>query len=477
MSPVSRPVVVVHGWNGGPEQIEPVVSAVKAAAQAKAMVLTFDYSSVKDNWAGDSEISGCLARYLDLVSQIWTSHGGDGKLIAIGYSMGGLAIRYAADKTVDGRSIGDELAGVITLDTPHRGSNWGGTVYALGQAWWTKITQLSLRPLPDPGKDGAACLAHHSGGSTFPDKCGPAPPYLPAAAKVHQIDGAVTVQRRFWNVTMYSFRLNGDSVVSTDSQQGYGGSGPTGDIAGSATSASVGCTVNTNELSLDGFVLQRAVDGEAQDDIHNGRVSLASADLLLDVNDAAQCSHTRMPSNPKALGLLTDVLTKWLSEIKPSLASFPLWIQRLNGNPIVPGRGLAGVRLGDSESAVIKALGEPSQIVPITAQGGQIIQYAVMYHYQGIFLGLYSDPHTRTIHSIRLSDDDFNKLGLIPQVRPGAGIGVTSSELVGAMGQPITTDEHFTCPRNLPDVKTTTYRYPGVEFWVCTNDQVFLIDL
>ena len=47
-----------------------------------------------------------------------------GKVILIDHSMGGLATRYAAAQTVDGRPVWDEIGLVVTLGTPNLGSGW-----------------------------------------------------------------------------------------------------------------------------------------------------------------------------------------------------------------------------------------------------------------------------------------------------------------------------------------------------------------
>jgi hypothetical protein len=76
---------------------------------------------------------------------------------------------------------------------------------------------------------------------------------------------------------------------------------------------------------------------------------------------------------------------------------------------------------------------------------------------------------------MRLYDSGFNADRLIPDVRSGIGIGTTLTQLVNGFGQPRSKDVHYDCP--LKDITTTTYSYSGIDFWVCTNKLVYLIDI
>jgi pimeloyl-ACP methyl ester carboxylesterase len=331
-----HPVVFVHGWNMGPSSMDRLRTAVRDSLGQRVETFAFDYAVVKDNWAGDAEVSGCLAIYIDAVSRAARGGGGDGEVYLVGYSMGGLAIRYASSLTVQGVSVGDRLGGVITVDTPHRGSVWGGTDYARFAAEVVNWLPAGQRPLPNPSEDAARCLAPHTGGASFPTECGSVPPYLPDGIPVHQIAGAVNVARTFWGIPLYTYYLDGDSVVDLTSQRGYLGSGPvTEQLAGGALSnTTVTCTVNTEALrvALAGrsptAQIRAALDewyrdGGVMDDLARGTVSNSFAIVVAEANLTAGCSHMQITSNREALTATVDALTRWLDAL-PS--GPPTWL-------------------------------------------------------------------------------------------------------------------------------------------------------
>lgn len=157
----------------------------------------------------------------------------------------------------------------------------------------------------------------------------------------------------------------------------------------------------------------------------------------------------------------------------------PQWINQLSSNPIVPGVGLAGIELGYTEEKVIDMLGNPAEdAFPVKDVNGKLLFYAVRYDYNGLFLGVYTTPDTRTVWSIRLNDSGFNKDGFIPFLQ-GITIGSSEADLLRSFGQPLSKDEHSTCPENLGSNRsTTTFKFNGISFWVCeANKLVYLIDI
>src|SRR6476646_8540210 len=98
--------------------------------------------------------------------------------------MGGLAIRFAADgDTVPTPIPASAIGGVVTFDTPHEGSPFGGSLAA-------QVTQWSIgafkRNLPDENSDAAKCLARHDGDHPLPAGCA-TPTYLPAGTRLTEI--------------------------------------------------------------------------------------------------------------------------------------------------------------------------------------------------------------------------------------------------------------------------------------------------
>jgi pimeloyl-ACP methyl ester carboxylesterase len=92
-NPTRRPVVFVHGWTGRVLTGLGQVVAAKVGDDIQPMV--FDYSKWSAYWASDDHIAPCLADYLNAVSAAYAGAGGDGRLIYVAHSLGGLAIRYA----------------------------------------------------------------------------------------------------------------------------------------------------------------------------------------------------------------------------------------------------------------------------------------------------------------------------------------------------------------------------------------------
>lgn len=190
-------------------------------------------------------------------------------------------------------------------------------------------------------------------------------------------------------------------------------------------------------------------------------------------------------TEPGFFGLLRLELTKPTCSEIPGFQNapaensddIPQWITQLRSHPIIRGVGLAGIRLGQSESEVIDVLGEPTKRFPVKTVDGRIIDYALVYQYGSMFVGIYTSADQRLVYSIRLSDDNFNRDHYIPNTANGATVGDTVIQLL-RFGKPIQTQEHFTCPDSLKSNHAFTYYYQGISFWGCeANGLVYLIDI
>lgn len=324
-------VVFVHGWNGAPDSMAALRAAVDERLGNRVATFSFDYLTSRDNWAGDPEVAGCLALYVDTVSAASVAGGGHGTVYLVGHSMGGLAARYASRLTVGGRSVGEVVGGVVTINTPHRGSPWGGTGYARLAAELAEFLASKDYPLPDAAKDGARCLAAHTGGDSFPSACGVVPPYLPEGVPLAQVAGDVTVTRKFFGIPLYTYHLMGDSIVDIDSQLGYPRSGP-GDAAmprTKITSTTVECNVGTDELRLPdshgaGAVIGVFVtDNRALDEILAGQVSYKLALPLALANLKAECSHVKITTHPETVDATVTAIETWLEAVPDTAAAGP----------------------------------------------------------------------------------------------------------------------------------------------------------
>jgi len=155
------------------------------------------------------------------------------------------------------------------------------------------------------------------------------------------------------------------------------------------------------------------------------------------------------------------------------------WHKLIKHSNITPHSGYGAIKIGMSESDVVKLLGIPhNDDGRITGANGELFYYALMYKYENIFLGIYTNRDTRKVRSIRLYDTDFNKNGNIPSIN-GISIGSTKEELVNSFGEPKFKQKHQSCPsdENMNN-GAITYSYEGINFWVCDcNNLIYLIDI
>ncbi|PPK69597.1 alpha/beta fold hydrolase [Actinokineospora auranticolor] len=313
-----RPVVFVHGWNGDPMDD----SAKKVAGQLDGRVsaYTFDYSRWAAYWASDSHIAPCLAAYLGQVSSAYEKAGGDGKVVVVAHSMGGLALRYALNT-----ELAKVVPYVITLGTPQLGSPWGGEG---GPSRLMEVLRhVTGKELPPiDGRDGGKCLAEHEKGASLPRGCGDLPPWLASGVNLTQVAGDVTVNRTFFGFTAYSIPLFSDGVVPVPSAHGYPTSGPTGvppEEGGKSYSRTDRCTVdfglvNGAAHSLSFASASMAFDYFTLQDLQENRFSAPVQAYLGGVTIVAACSHLRLPTDQSAVNQVTEIVQGALTELGKS---------------------------------------------------------------------------------------------------------------------------------------------------------------
>jgi pimeloyl-ACP methyl ester carboxylesterase len=121
------PVIFVHGFHQGPNDWGLVGDYYRAsmAYQVHAIpgtwVSFFNYGPTSTNWADDPSNGPALARYVHAVAQASQAAHGPGKVILVGFSMGGLMARFVAATSIRAADI----AMVTTIGTPHEGTEWG----------------------------------------------------------------------------------------------------------------------------------------------------------------------------------------------------------------------------------------------------------------------------------------------------------------------------------------------------------------
>ncbi len=122
------PVLLVHGflsdaregWSGG-DGPGPIEQALRDRNHA---VDSFDYKDHATRWVSHPEIGPRLADRILELGQGYKEQCGDGKVVVVAHSMGGLAARCALAVECGRRENVAEAVGlVITLGTPHLGSH------------------------------------------------------------------------------------------------------------------------------------------------------------------------------------------------------------------------------------------------------------------------------------------------------------------------------------------------------------------
>lgn len=337
ISATQRPVVLVHGWDGDKTAMDAVKKHLSVPAGVGPM-LAFDYGRNSQHWASIPAIAACLADYLNAVSATYHNAGGDGKVLVVAHSMGGLATRFATDSRYAANPAAAAVGGLITLDTPALGSPWGDqTISRLAEATIGKHPS-ALWPAP-AGQDGSICLAPHDQQRRVPAGCAVAP-YLPPDASVSQVVGQITVRRTLFGIHLYDINLDSDAIVPSESSGGYPGSGPVDDsgsvpraakhTGGATTTATVASCVTTADAIT--HVLATGLQAGAVQvthplDLFSGAWSFLSSQDLFSLGDlanqkygpnlmvlllgaelSAPCSHGNILSYGPALAAVHDSL-------------------------------------------------------------------------------------------------------------------------------------------------------------------------
>ena len=239
-----RPIIVIHGWNSSAGKMLSWANVLQKGLTvrgANVQTVRFDYSAARDAWPDNDMIRSCLAQYIIQASRAFTAGGGDGKVILIAHSMGGIAARFASVLSWDGVNVADRLAGIVTVSAPSLGSQWGNTLLsdaaAAGGGSLASAFNLLRRAVQSTGsnasvalrivdeldrndtlwfKTAAVCLAPPA---TRPSKCA-SPPQVPSKVPVYALGTNVAVNRAgiFGASTLY---LNSDGIVSFDSATAY----------------------------------------------------------------------------------------------------------------------------------------------------------------------------------------------------------------------------------------------------------------
>lgn len=203
-------VVLVHGFNSDiatwTKAKPAMLAAVQDADPTNVYVRLYDYGAKSTQWVTDPAIGPALASFVRCLAQASTTAGGSGKVILVGHSMGGLAIRCALDVGCSPNPVGKDQVGlVVTIGTPNAGSQLrpgstadkadrlaGELLLSLcdiaqitnGQEWLTKTCQFARALGVSPAGQAFTIGSHEI------DELAPYPLDIPVRA----IAGSITLQ-------------------------------------------------------------------------------------------------------------------------------------------------------------------------------------------------------------------------------------------------------------------------------------------
>ncbi|MFB9714396.1 esterase/lipase family protein [Arthrobacter methylotrophus] len=298
------PVVYVHGWLGSADGSADAAEDLSRALGSGYKVFAFDYSKLNTTWGADSTIAGCLAVYIQEAATASRAGKGVGKAVAVAHSMGGIAVRAASGILASTHSEGD-LAGLVTLGTPHQGSPFSGN-YATASEWEQRNIQFKSLPLPKPDTAASKCLAWPR-----PSDCATVP-YLTAGQKIATIGGQMTVQIKLFDLQPFpsADAVVGDGIVRLDSAWGYLGSAagtvPNGSLIGMDM---VTCQISTsyinytvmNQFGPFAIGLHMWTDYGALDQLVAGKAGIRGAEWAAAIGIAGPpCAHGNLPTNRQA---------------------------------------------------------------------------------------------------------------------------------------------------------------------------------
>jgi hypothetical protein len=170
---------MVHGQNGSPDDWGSDNAPSSMFATLKELPVArdrFGYGNRASEWVTDEKIGPKLAARINCLIQKSLDGGGNGKVIILAHSMGGLAAQYAVNQTVNGHKLAD-YTDVITIGTPYDGSYLADLC--------EELEKVKVKPAQC---QGASVLALQPGSKELA-----ALPPFPPQVKVHTIAGNVTL--------------------------------------------------------------------------------------------------------------------------------------------------------------------------------------------------------------------------------------------------------------------------------------------
>lgn len=321
-----RVLLVLHGWTGQSQDDTTAMLQERLSAD-EWIVAPFAFESSNADWPkpGASAVT-CLRQ---VISQYGASTGlAEPSVYLVGHSMGGILSRVALDRD-DRNQYGQLVAGVITVDTPHKGSPWGSSLLA-------ELVQ-GVRGTSSGGSSAAKCLALHHPGA-LPAGCAQ-PPAISPDIPVHQVAGVVTLTRQLLMIARDEVDTDSDGIVWLGSQAGYSTSvDAPSPVTSQSSSSVVRCDLGyaaalgltgtaTGALVKPGTQLTRALkaaiaandwlDGTVATAIQSGTPSFLRHDAAIAVlygAARASCGHMRIMADTSAMNMVAAKLLEWTDD-------------------------------------------------------------------------------------------------------------------------------------------------------------------
>lgn len=213
------PVLLVHGWNSDAGTWDKKLEIL--GSNARACLATFDYSRYHTEWVTNPHIGKALAARIAQLAKVSPN----GKIIVVGHSMGGLAVRCAASPECGGDSkTASRLLDVVTMGTPNHGT-WlkasGASV--LSDVLLPLLTTGACAPLLS--QFASVACPYLYGVVTSPAAYAFTPGSkqltvlapLPKSVPVYAIAGSVVAKTSYFGVQAVTLGNGGDLVVSQES--------------------------------------------------------------------------------------------------------------------------------------------------------------------------------------------------------------------------------------------------------------------
>lgn len=341
-----QPVLLVHGFNGSPSGTWTGSGGIAAELEAPGsgfFVGRFDYSyqdDLNEQWVTDTRIAGTstqpgqLADVIDCMAQESRHAGGSGKVIVVGYSLGGLAAQQAISERVGGREVAGDVGGLVSIGTPWQGLDPKFDLATVLTGYYCDVIGPSAAAAPSISGDACLLLTNIGQGSPAAQAVlavpgsGPSAqlkglPKIPAGFPVLAVAGNVTwTAQQFDRSSSYQ---GSDWVVSVSS----------------ATSPPLAAGSGSGQLAM--AVISCAASNFQAAPIHNKTSSPPWALI--------PCFHVTLPTDPAVAQQVFPVLRQW----RTSLAErTPTW----TAEEVAPGP-ITSVSCSGLFCAAVGATGTP----------------------------------------------------------------------------------------------------------------------